>query len=506
MSSPTTKTIAALVSSLRTELGNQVRLRGNPDVAIRGVTYDSRRVQPGELFVALPGAHTDGHNFIDQAVERGAVAVLHQERLDSYRDQIAYLRVRDSRKGMSALSAAFYEHPSRDLSLIGVTGTDGKSTTVWLIHQLLEGLGKASGFISTVQIQTEDRVTKNPLRQSTPEAPDVQRLLRRMAAGGKEYAVIEATSHGLSAETGRLSAVRFAAGVCTNISHEHLEFHGSFDRYRSDKANLFRALPPDRFGVVNSNDPSHRYLIEQCPAPVLCYGVADTQADLWAAVIHSDLHGSDFTLHRGSESQRGRLNLPGAYNLENLLAATLTVTELVPVCLSDLVRLFPGLRGVPGRMEPVVAGQPFHVIVDYAHTPQSFATMFPLVRAHTEGRLIVLFGSAGERDLEKRPLLGELAARFCDIVILADEDPRGEEPTSILEQIAAGCRREGNEPILIPDRRKAMRRAFTLARKGDTVLLLGKGHEESIIYADGPTPWQEAQIAGAILQTMGFAL
>jgi len=494
------KTIAELVSAL----GSAATVRGDPAVKVRGLAYDSRRVGAGDLFTALTGMHTDGHHFIDQAIERGAVAVLHQAGLESYQNDVTYVQVSDSRVGMSALAAALYEYPSRELSVVGVTGTDGKSTTVWLIHQLLEALGKSCGFISTVGLKTEGGVAKNPLRQSTPEAPEIQQLLRRMVDAGKDYCVLEATSHGLSAVTGRLSSVEFNAAVCTNIAHEHLEFHGSFERYRSDKANLFRALPEDGFGVVNLNDPNHEYLIDQSAAPVRSYALENTEADLFASEIHSDLSGSSFRLHRGSEQQPARTRLPGTYNLENLLAAALTVMGLLPVQLEELARLFPDLQGVPGRMETIAAGQPFQVIVDYAHTPQSFARLFPLVRAHTKERLLAVFGSAGERDVEKRPLQGELAARFCDIVILADEDPRGEDPIAVLEEIAEGCRREGKDPHLIPDRRQAMARAFALAGRGDTVLLLGKGHEESIIYADGPVPWQEAQTARQILGEMGF--
>jgi UDP-N-acetylmuramoyl-L-alanyl-D-glutamate--2,6-diaminopimelate ligase len=500
----------AALAPLLPALGRELRLRGSPETTVGGLTYDSRRVEAGDLFTALPGLHTDGHRFIEQAIRRGAAAILHQEELSSYKEGITYLQVPDSRRGMSALAAAFYENPSRELSIIGVTGTDGKSTTVWLIHQLLEAFGKASGFISTVQIQTEDRVIENPLRQSTPEAPDIHRLLRRMADAGNEYAVIEATSHGLASETGRLSEVEFAAGVCTNISHEHLEFHGSFEQYRSDKANLFRALPRHGFGVVNLNDPSHHYLVEQSGAAVLRYGLANPEADLWAENVQSDLSGSQLTLHYAGQAHAARLNLPGSYNIENLLAAALTVLRLNPLGLPDLAAAIPALKGVPGRMESISRGQPFRVIVDYAHTPQSYARVLPLVRSHTRGRLIVVFGSAGERDLGKRPLQGELAARYCDIVILTDEDPRGEEPAAILEQIAEGCRREkpelrtGDQLIQIPDRREAVSRALGLAKRGDTVLLLGKGHERSIIYGGGPIPWLEAQVAREILEGMGW--
>jgi UDP-N-acetylmuramoyl-L-alanyl-D-glutamate--2,6-diaminopimelate ligase len=493
----------AVLAPLLPALGEQLRLRGSPQTSVRGLTYDSRRVEAGDLFIALAGLHSDGHRFIEQALRRGAAAVLHQDELGSYEEGVTYLQVPDTRRGMSALAAAFYGHPSRELSVIGVTGTDGKSTTVWLIHQLLKALGKASGFVSTVQMQTGDRVMENPLRQSTPEAPDIQRLLRRMADAGNEYAVVEATSHGLAAETGRLCEVEFAAGVCTNISHEHLEFHGSFEKYRSDKANLFRALHEHGFGVANLNDPGYPYLADQSAAPVLSYGLENPQADLWAGAVQSDLSCSLFTLHHAGEELSTRLNLPGSYNLENLLAAALTVLRLDTLRLSDLAAAIPELQGVPGRMESIESGQPFRVIVDYAHTPQAFARLLPLVRTHTRGRLIAVFGSAGERDLAKRPLQGELAARHCDIVILSDEDPRGEEPAAILEQIAAGCRREV-DLFQIPDRREALAWAFSLAEEGDTVLLLGKGHERSIIYADGPIPWLESQAAREILAEMGW--
>jgi len=503
----TNRTIAALLRAL----GHELRLRGDPNRTIAGLSYDSRRVRPRDLFVALPGLHTDGHHFIERAIERGAVAILHQHELERYRKTITYLQSPDPRLAMSTLADAFYDHPSRRLSVIGVTGTDGKSTTVWLIHQLLEQLGEKSGFLSTVQIAGEGPITDNPLRQSTPESPEIQRVLAGMVEAGRHYAVLEATSHGLSAQTARLVDVRFTAAVCTNIHHEHLEFHGSFEQYRSDKANLFRSLSPEGFGVVNVNDPSHGYLIEHSAAEVLGYGVDSAQADLWAGEVRSDLSGSRLTLHYGEKRQPARLELPGSFNVENLLAAALTVLRLLGVSLCELAVVLPRLRGVPGRMEPVSCGQPFRVIVDYAHTPQSFAGVLPLVRRHTEGRLITVFGSAGERDVEKRPLQGETALRHSDFVILTDEDPRGERPETILEQIAAGCLRvdpacgERQRLLLIPDRRQAISRALALAHPGDTVLLLGKGHERSIIYDHGPIPWNEAEVAREILQQMGFS-
>jgi UDP-N-acetylmuramoyl-L-alanyl-D-glutamate--2,6-diaminopimelate ligase len=538
-------------------------LRGSADTRITGIAYDSRKVAPGDLFVALEGQHTDGHRYVRQALERGAAAVLHSRVLAAadYRPDKAYLRHPDTRRVMGQMAAAFFDHPSQRLEVVGVTGTDGKSTTVWLIHQLLEALGQPSGFVSTVQVQTGAGARKNPLRQSTPESPDIQGFLADMVRSGRRYAVLEATSHGLSERTARLIDVRFRAAVCTNITHEHLEFHGSYEQYRSDKANLFRAL--DRysprhgsrgadqardgdqagpgqggrgadqaregdqagprhgsrgagpregpFGVVNLGDSNHSYLRAQTTAPVFGYGrsdgtqKADTEAVLAAEQVHADLSGSRFTLRYGAQSGPGRLNLPGMYNVENLLAAALTVLTLIEAPFARLCSLLPSLRGVPGRMQPVEAGQGFRVIVDYAHTPEAFAKVLPLVEQHTRGRLLAVFGSAGERDREKRRLQGALAARHCQVIVLADEDPRGEDPEAILREIASGCREEGQPELhLIPDRRRAVRRALQLALPGDTVLLLGKGHEDSILYADGSVPWDEAAVARELLGELGF--
>jgi UDP-N-acetylmuramoyl-L-alanyl-D-glutamate--2,6-diaminopimelate ligase len=372
------------------------------------------------------------------------------------------------------------------------------------------------------------------LRQSTPEAPDVQRVLHAMVESGRRFAVLEATSHGLSERTGRLRDVQFAVGALTNVSHEHLEFHGSFEDYRSDKANLFRALsrgrspedpqtelatgeadtePSDRkpgsqeepFGVVNLDDPNAAYFRAQTRAPVFGYSLCDPAADLKAGELEGDLSGSRFDLFYRGESLPVRLNLPGAYNVQNFLAAALVALRLLDLPLEALVPHVESLSGVPGRMQRVSVGQPFEVIVDYAHTPRAFEQLLPLVRRYCSGRLIAVFGSAGERDVAKRPLQGALAARHCDVIILTDEDPRGEDRLQILEAIAAGVRPEGKKPLLEPDRRQAIRRALGTAAAGDTVLLLGKGHEESILYPDGPLPWNEAQVAAEFLRELGLS-
>ncbi|MFP4179613.1 MAG: UDP-N-acetylmuramoyl-L-alanyl-D-glutamate--2,6-diaminopimelate ligase [Spirochaetaceae bacterium] len=486
---------------------------GAGDPNILSLKYDSREAAEGVLFFALPGIHTDGHDYIPDAVRRGAAAVVHSRPLSQYKDGTIYLRVEDTRRVMSPISAEFYRHPSKELTVIGVTGTDGKSTTVSFIHQLLESAGFKAGFLSTVQFNTGGRTEKNHFRQSTPEAPEIHRILRTMREAGCTHAVVEATSHGLSKVNNRLGSVSFDIGVFTNISKEHLEFHKTFEQYLYDKANLFRSLRADRGkAVINLDDPNAPYLIDAGPERALTYSVKNPGADIFASGITDRGEGQDILLrYRGDTMQTLEfplyLPLPGRFNVENLLAALGAVFSLPDSEPKDYIAHIHKLLPVKGRMVPVRLGQPFEVLVDYAHTPGSFEKLFPQLRERTRGRLIALFGSAGERDLEKRSCLGEIASRYSDIIVLADEDPRGEEPRAVLEAVAAGCadKQEGEDLLIIEDRGTAIRHAFSLAEKDDLVVLLGKGHEGSIIYNDGPIPWDEEQEAVKALDEMGYS-
>ncbi len=497
------KRLSAFLGSI-----NHHRFRGTGDPVITGLHYDSRKVSPGSIFFALPGIHTDGHDFIGTAAAAGAAAVVHEKELPHYDPKIAYIRVVSSRTAMSEAAAAFYGRPSAKLHLIGVTGTDGKSSTVYFIHQLLRFAGERAGFLSTVQFDTGDGALDNFLRQSTPEAPEIHALLHEMAEKGCRYAVVEATSHGLSPATGRLRDVVFRTGVFTNISHEHLEFHGTFERYRGDKAELFRKLAGGH-AVINLDDPEAAFFIEAARgagAEISTYGMDRSGADCSVLSFTEDADGIDFTLGLHGESYPARLSMNGRFNLENFMAAFLAVRRLGILPPEKLAGAARELKPVAGRMNRIGKGQPFGLIVDYAHTPNSFSRLMPLLREQTKGRLIAVFGSAGERDTEKRPLQGEIASRYCDLLFLADEDPRGEEPTAILGQIAAGCRgrTEGKDLFLIPDRRKAILSALKSARPGDTVVLLGKGHEKSIIYRDGPIEWDESIVAEECLGELGY--
>ena len=501
-------------------------------ILITSLEYDSRLVKEGSLYFALPGLHVDGHDFISDALNRGALAVVHQKELSEYRDGIIYIRAKDSRFAMSSISDSFYNHPSSRMCIIGVTGTEGKSTTVNLIYQLLKLLGKKTGFISTVQRSDGIKEIWNSEHQTTPEAPVIHRLLAEMYNNGVEYAVVESSSHGLSKRTNRLGDVDFDVGVMTNITHEHLDFHGTWEQYRSDKAELFRALDNSPFshrkhgpngwiaispfGVVNADDQSASYFAAATKRKCYSFSTKGAEADLTIRLLESGASGNWYDVFVSSTAVvlTVRDQLPGAFNVNNVLAALLVVSNLLFTKVEELVHLVSSLKPVRGRMSTLRKGQPFEVIIDYAHTPSSFEAVLPPLRERinsakpggVQGRIITLFGSPGERDTHKRKLQGEIAARFSDFVVLTDEDPRGEDPMSILEEIASACENKKRDEtlFLIPDRPQAIRKAFSLAREGDIVLLLGKGHENSIIYANKTMDYDETSEAEKALEEAGF--
>lgn len=490
---------------------------GDNDPEITSLVYDSRNVQQGSLFFALSGLHTNGMNFISSAIGSGARAIVYSGVLETFEKDIVYLKVENSRFAMAPLASAFYDHPSKDLILIGVTGTEGKSTTVSLIFQLLSLCGKKAGFISTVDYCLGKEVLPNPEHQTTPEAVTIQEKLAEMRENGVEYAVIEASSHGLSTKTNRLGNVFFDVAVMTNVTHEHLEFHLTHEQYKSDKANLFRAIDLHEhvkkgvevpsFGVVNDEDPAAGYFKSATEQPVYAYSTwaSTRRGGLSASLIEADATGVNFDLNvTGDEKYEVRINLPGAFNVWNTLATTITVANLLGKPVEQIIPLLAELKPVKGRMTVIDEGQTFEVLVDYAHTPSSFQAVFPSLRKRITGKLISVFGSGGERDLIKRSEQGQIACDYSDVVILTDEDPRGEDPMELLEMIAKGCinKIRGSELFLIPNRPQAIRKAFSLASKGDLVILLGKGHENSIIYKDYTDTYDEITEARTALKEL----
>ncbi|MCL2440922.1 MAG: UDP-N-acetylmuramoyl-L-alanyl-D-glutamate--2,6-diaminopimelate ligase [Treponema sp.] len=506
------------------EKSGLINIDGSNDPLITGLEFDSRKIKPGYLFFALPGIHTDGNLYINDAIKRGALAVVYENEIKEKQSGIVYIKVKNSRFSMSPVSASFYNFPSLDLLVTGVTGTEGKSTTVFFIWQLLTLLGKKAGFISTVQYCIGSEIIWNSEHQTTPEAPVIQRLLREMADNGCEYAVLESSSHGLSPRTNRLGDVNFCSGVLTNLTHEHLEFHGTWEQYRDDKANLFRAL--DRwtpsiaseknklfsgpFGVVNADDKNSQFFINNTHHKTFTFSPEGREGDIVLETIESSSLGNWYTVLLPALNERidVRDQLPGAFNAANVLASLLVVSGLLKLPLRVITPFVKDLEPVKGRMTAINKGQPFEVVVDYAHTPSSFQKIFPPLRTRldkTESRIISVFGSAGERDTKKRPEQGEIASEYSDIVILTDEDPRCEDSMDILEEIAKGVKQKREENLfLIPDRPLAIRKALSIAQKGDLVLLLGKGHENSIIYADHVVPYDEITETEKALSELGF--
>jgi UDP-N-acetylmuramoyl-L-alanyl-D-glutamate--2,6-diaminopimelate ligase len=496
--------LAALMERWRAE----GRLVGGEAAGIElsGIADDSRMVEPGALFVAVRGLRVDGHDFVGRAVERGAVAVAVERRSDGV--VVPQLIVDRGAAALASAAAWWYDDPSRELLTVGVTGTNGKTTTSFLARAALEATGLGSGLIGTIGIGIGDALRRNEEPNTTPAALDLQRLLREMRDVGEDAVVLETSSHGLAAE--RVGSVDYDAAIFTNLSHEHLDFHGTFEAYRDAKLSLFSRLPREAkrglpgIAVINVDDEHAPGFIEAAAAAgarVITYGSSDP-AGIQLLHIDATATGSSLVVEIGGYPPLGvQLPIPGRYNAHNVLAVLgLAVGwDLDLQAVVDGIARFPG---VPGRMELVDRGQAFTVVVDYAHTPKSIdaaAGELAHLAGAGGGGLISVFGASGERDVGKRPLMGEAAARHSRLVIVTEDDSRGEDPASIYEQIAKGVqkggKRRGEDLLVIGDRREAIAEAFRRAKAGDVVLLAGKGHETWNMGPNGPEPWSDRDAA-----------
>ena len=484
-------------------------------VEILGIAFDSRSVRPGFLFIAVSGLHADGHEFAAAAERAGAAALLVERPVAGV--AIPQLVVRGSRRALATAAAWWYGDPSRELGVVGITGTDGKTTTAYLAVAGLTAAGIATGMIGTVATRIGGEQEDDEGHATTPEAPALQAALRAMADAGDEAAIVETTSHGLALE--RVAEIDYDVAILTNLTHEHLELHRTWDAYRDAKLKLFEALRVGRdtpkpgrawprTAIVNLDDPSAGVFVgvaRETGARVLTYGT-EPAADIRATRVEEDRSGIRVAYDAPGGPGTLELRLAGRFNVHNALAVV-GLGVALDLDLPSLVAGIAGLTVVPGRMERIEVGQPFDVVVDYAHSPASLTTVLDLlapVAAARGGGLIAVFGSAGERDTAKRPLMGRIAGERCRIVVLTDEDPRGEDREAILDAIARGAeaagRRRGHDLLTIADRESAIEAAFERARPGDIVLLAGKGHERSIIGPDGPVPWDERDVARRLLE------
>jgi UDP-N-acetylmuramoyl-L-alanyl-D-glutamate--2,6-diaminopimelate ligase len=440
-------------------------------VEIGDLAYDARAAGPGSLFFCVPGSRTDGHDFAAHAVENGAVALVVERPLDL---DVPQLVVPSARRAMAPTADEFFGRPSDELQVAGVTGTNGKTTTAFLMYSIFAAAGRRPGLLGTIESRVGGE--RRPAIRTTPEAIDVQRAFREMLDAGDRSCAMEATSHG--SELGRLDGVRFSALVFTNLSQDHLDFHGTMERYFEAKRRLFlEGRPP---AAINIGNEWGRKLAADRP-DALTFGFADG-----AQIGAAELEGVD-------------LKLRGRFNIENALGA-LAASRLLGIEDDAIARGLEAVRGVPGRFESVVEGQPFEVIVDYSHKPEALESVLRTARDLATGRVICVFGCGGDRDRGKRPIMGRIASELADLAIVTSDNPRSEEPQAIIDEILAGVT---GEVEVEPDRAAAIDHAISAADEGDVVLIAGKGHEQGQEFADRTIPFDDREVARDVLRRLG---
>ena len=468
-------------------------LEGNGDVEITGIAYDSRRVKPGDLFVAVEGMQVDGHAYVADALKAGAEAVAIERDVPVPRGT-TLLRMQSTRVGLAELAAEFYGRPSRRLKLAGITGTDGKTTTTHMAEHVLQASGLVAGAMSTVSFTVSGRETDNVTGQTTIEAPDVQAWLARMLDAGVEFAVIETTSHALVQE--RVRACEFDVAAFTNVGHDHLDYHATWEDYLESKARLIDLTASsadkgiEKTAVLNRDDRSYERLARRPIARRWSYGLT-TAADLHPLELNVTGAGSRFRMKTPLGEVEVVLHVPARFNIYNALCAA-GVCLAMGVPLDAVGAGLAGFEGVRGRLEPVDVGQDFRVFIDFAHSAGALASALAELRPFTSGKLIVVFGATARSDHD-RPGMGRAAADFSDFFIITTDDPLDQDPVEIAREVQSGAegKAPGHDYEIVIDRRAAIRRAIELARPGDCVLLAGKGHERSMRTAAGSEPWDE---------------
>lgn len=470
---------------------------GDSNTIIHGITMDSRQVQPGDIYACVPGANVDGHDFAEQALKKGAAALL-VERIQPL--EAPQIEVKHVREVMGKIAANIYDHPSQRLEVIGVTGTNGKTTITHLVERIALKEGKKVGLIGTLGARIAGR--EIPGSRTTPEAIDLQKLQAEMVEEGVELAVMEVSSHALV--LGRVNGCEFNSGIFTNLTQDHLDYHKTMEEYLEAKSRLFSGLMGSKqakVGVINGDDPAADTLVKISAAPAVTYGVKAEKLDYRADEVELTVEGVRFNVHFKGKSQRVQYATPGMFSVYNALAAFTWAVEsgrdpmLVAEALGEI-------QGVPGRFESIRSGQPFQVIVDYAHTPDGLENVLRTAREFTEGRLITVFGCGGDRDKGKRPKMGSIAADLSDFVLVTSDNPRTEEPREIIKDILVGV--TGVEYTALENRREAIESACRLAKAGDTLLIAGKGHEDYQIIGKEVFPFDDREVAREALRRLGY--
>jgi UDP-N-acetylmuramoyl-L-alanyl-D-glutamate--2,6-diaminopimelate ligase len=466
---------------------------GSLDVDISDVVYDSRKVSPGCLFICIPGFKVDGHKFIKDAARAGAAAAIVENDVEV--EGITVVKVGDSRKTMPLLGSNFYRNPSEQLKLIGITGTNGKTTTTYLVEAILAHAKKKTSVIGTISIKIGKE--KVDASRTTPESIDLQKLLREMADKRMDYSIMEVSSHAL--DLGRADHCSFRIGIFSNLTQDHLDYHKSFENYREAKKKLF--YKTTHANIINIDDMHGRIIaeeIKELKTPLLTYGI-DNKADIMAKDIEISARGVRFTLVTPKYSIEIKNSIPGRFSVYNCLAAA-SAAYVEGIDKHSIKEGIYNLGNIPGRSEVVNIDKPYTVIIDYAHSPDGLVNILNSIRQYAKGRVITVFGCGGDRETEKRPVMGEAAGKLSDYCIITSDNPRSEEPNRIIKQVEAGINRTDCDYICIENRRDAIKYALTIAKQQDIVLLAGKGHETYQILKDGTIPFDERGIVRELIR------
>ncbi len=467
-------------------------IQGTCDLTIEKISYDSRVKMKDGLFICIEGYTVDGHKYIQSAIENGAHAIIIQKDSDvEIPGNITVIKVKDTRATMAIVGANFYGHPSKDMALVGITGTNGKTTTTYLIAWILESLSEKIGVIGTIENRIGDQVIK--AERTTPESLDLQKLLRTMKTEAVSHTIMEVSSHALALE--RVKGVKYKIGMFTNLSLDHMDFHKTEERYLAAKTKLFTMCDK---GVVNIDDPHAKAMTDIMGYELYTFGI-DKEADFMGSNIHISHEGVAFDLLMKDESYPVFMPIPGKFSVYNALGAIAT-TYLLGVAIEDIIAALANVPGVPGRIQSVPTTKDFSVIVDYAHTPDGLENVLKTVKEFVTSKIITVFGCGGDRDKTKRPIMAEIASKYSDHTIITSDNPRSEDPDEIIKDVEVGIKDTGKQYQTLVDREMAIKTAIGMARKGDVIVIAGKGHEDYQILKDRIIHFDDVEVADKYLQ------
>lgn len=460
-------------------------LQGSADRDITKIEYDSRKAEKGSLFVCVTGFKTDGHIYAAKAAEAGAEALICERNVEGIDKSVTIIKVNNSREALSVISDNFYGHPASKMTMIGVTGTNGKTTTTYLIKSVLDHIGKTVGVVGTI----ENRIGNEKIHtdRTTPEALELCELFDRMVKAGVTHTVMEVSSHSLDLH--RVDFCKFKIGIFTNLTQDHLDYHKTMENYRAAKGKLFEM---SENAVINIDDPAGEYMISRAKGRVLTFGI-DNDADLKASDMHITANGVSYVLGYDGKKYNVDINIPGKFSIYNSLGS-IGACVLMGIPMETIIAGLKENYGVPGRFQTIKSHRGFNAIVDYAHTPDGLENILKTAREFVKGRIITVFGCGGDRDRTKRPIMGEIGGRLSDICVITSDNPRTEDPELIIKDVEEGIKGTGCPYECICDRKEAILHAISIAKEGDVVVIAGKGHEDYQIFKDKTIHFDDAEV------------